>query len=362
MKTNKRKIFKYNSKVTKFCCTIIFLVLFVLLVLNSQRIQFLYNDFDKLSKSDFQIYFLDVGQASATLIIFPNGKTLVVDTGSGESEGEFINQIDQILSQNKLKNIDMLLLTHSDEDHVGGAVALLRKYKLEKIFRPTILSSSPFEIPPTDMFYVDSWIYADVVSAIYNEPNCEVEFVSDTIFEEGGCTIEIFACKEKYYGKNDVNAFSPFVTFTYSTRVFMLCGDATLKRETEFIETLKNQNRKIKVDFLLVAHHGARSSSSEEFLSFINPSFAVVSAGDNLHPSQDVLDRLIDYGVNEIFCTKEVGMIGVGVFDGGDFKVKTMSRFFDLPLIFCIVFVGSGLWVRYFSTWLKKRKFTYSVK
>lgn len=359
MKTIKQFFIKNGTKFANICFVLIFVLFFVLLVLNEYNIQFLYNGFHKLTDAKLQVYFLDVGQASSTLVILPTGKTLLVDTGSGDSEKDFLESVDKILSENKLKEIDMLVLTHSDEDHVGGAVSLLAKYQVNAVYRPKLISTSPLDVPPADMKVVDSWIYEEVLTAVYQEPNCEVEFLEDEIIVENDCQIEIFACKEKSYGQNDTNSFSPFITITYNSKTFMLCGDATQKREKELVDSLKAENRTLSVDFLLVAHHGSRASSTEEFLSFVSPRYAIISAGDELHPAQDVLDRLASCHVEGIFCTKTDGMIGIAVYESGAFKIVTMSKFLDLPLICCIIFIVIALWQNYFVMFKQKRKFSY---
>jgi len=358
VKTIKQYFLKNSAKVANFCFVVLFAVIFILLVIYDYKIQYLYNGFHKLKSADLQVYFLDVGQASATLVILPSGKTLLVDTGSGESEKDFLKSVDRILSENKLKEIDILILTHSDEDHVGGAVSLLKKYQVNNIYRPKIISMSELDIQTSDMKVIDSWIYDDVITAVYSEPNCTVEFVEDKLIAEKDCEIEFFACKQKDYGKTDTNSFSPFITITYNSKTFMLTGDVSQKREKEFISAMIDKNRTLKVDFLLVAHHGARSSSTAEFLNFVKPTYAIISAGDESHPSQDVLDRFIECHVENIYCTKTDGMIGIAVLDYGATKIVTMNKFLDLPLYICLVFVAAGVWLSYFNKARKVIKFS----
>ena len=188
------------------------------------------------------------------------------------------------------------------------------------------------------------------------EKNCDIEFVEDKILVEEDCVVEIFACKEDSY--SDTNSYSPFITLSYKEKVFMLCGDATSKREAEFVAQLNSENRKISVDFLLVAHHGAKSSSTMEFLSSINPRYAIVSSGDNLHPTQIVVDRLIACGVEAIYCTKTEGMIGVAVESFERFLIETMEKRIDLPFLICIIFVVGASWNYYLFQNPHRRKFS----
>ncbi len=348
---------KNSTKIANICLACLFVLFFVLVLIFQYDIQFLANGFSKLAKRDLQVYYLDVGQASATLVILPTDRTLLIDTGSGESETEFLQGVDKILRQNKLSKIDKLILTHSDEDHIGGAVGLFKKYQVDACYRPKVLSTSEFEEEKPEYKKIESEVFEQVISSAYSEPNCKVEFVGNETFVEGeDCVVEVFACKEDIY--NDTNSYCPFVTVSYADKVFMFCGDATKAREDEFVSDMKKEEREVKVDFLLVSHHGSKSSTTENFLSYINPRYAIISAGDNLHPTQTVIDRLIDCGVEEIFCTKTDGMIAIGVSGTGTFEVKMMSVFVDLPLFVCIVFVVGSVWQFYFVQRRSGRKFS----
>ena len=352
-----RAILKRNhSRIVNTGFVILFASLLILTFVFEYDIQYLLNGFNRLAGKDLQVYFLDVGQANATLVVFPTGRTMLIDTGSAESEEEFLQATNKILKQNKISQIDMLLLTHSDEDHVGGAVAIFKNYMVKNFYRPKILSKSPLEVLDGRYKIVDSPYYSEVITAAYMEKNCDIEFVEDKILVEEDCVVEIFACKEDSY--SDTNSYSPFITLSYKEKVFMLCGDATSKREAEFVAQLNSENRKISVDFLLVAHHGAKSSSTMEFLSSINPRYAIVSSGDNLHPTQIVVDRLIACGVEAIYCTKTEGMIGVAVESFERFLIETMEKRIDLPFLICIIFVVGASWNYYLFQNPHRRKFS----
>lgn len=356
MKKLAEKLKKNRALIANLCFVIFFAVVFVLILIFQYDIQFLSNDFQTLSKEALQVYYLDVGQASATLVILPTGRTLLIDTGSMESEHDFLRSLNKIMKQNRRSKIDMLLLTHSDEDHIGGALALFEKYQVDTVYRPKVISSSPFDEGLTDFKEIPSTIFGWVMTTAFKEPDCKVEFIEDEIFVDGDCVIEVFSCKNDVY--SDTNSYSPFVTITFEGKVFMFCGDATKAREEEFVSAMENECRTLEVDFLLVAHHGAKSSSTERFLSFTKPKRAIVSAGDDLHPTQPVLDRLIACGTREIFCTKTDGMIGIAVRTSGAYTLKTMSDFVDLPFFVCIIFVVGEVWLFYFQTRRQQRKFS----
>lgn len=356
MEKVKKLLSQNRQRITNLCFVILFVLVFVLVIINQYNIQFWANGFDKLSGKALQVYYLDVGQANATLIILPTGRTMVVDTGSGESSASFIKSVSKILSENGLEEIDILVLTHSDEDHIGGAIELLEKYQVNSIYRPKLISKSDSDVKNTDFMVVETLIYEQVISAVYEEPNCDVQFIEDKVFVEGeNCVIEFFSCIEERY--SDTNSYCPFITIDFADKIFMFTGDATETREKEFLELLEREERNIDVDFLLVSHHGAKSSSTAAFLTKITPRYAIISAGDDLHPTRDVLERLKSCGVEKIYCTKDDGMIGIALQESGTFYIKTLSYFVDLPLFVCIIFVVIMLWNFYFSNKKRKNRF-----
>jgi len=310
------------------------LILCLFLYFNAKLIQFKINKFDEITDADLQVYILDVGQASASLIVFPNGSTMLIDTGSEQSKEEFVSDINLIMAENGLpKNLDHLVLTHSDEDHVGGAVELLQDYDVENIYRPKILSTSESERNVYENYsHVSTEIYAEVIDAVYNEPNSNCCFINDFQINIDGAIVEVFSCKEDFY--NDINSYSPFIKITYQGKSFLFTGDTTAMREKEFLAS-ETQG---KVDFLIVSHHGSKYSTTKEFLQNVSPIYALISAGDSDHPSQEVLSRLKENSVWECYITKEDGMIGVGITKGKEI-IKTESTFFDVPFVVTVIFV-----------------------
>lgn len=346
----KTKIYKLKNLINdknalKRAIFIVILVIFMLFVfINQTLINFAFNGFLEIFSKDLQVYVLNVGQANSNLIVFPNDTCMIIDTGSEESENEFIKSVETILNSNNIKEIEYLLLTHSDADHVGGAVALLEKYQVNNILRPKILSKNEnSEIP--DYLVATTYTYASVIDAVNSEPNCNVEYVDSSAYNfANNSSLTVYAGEKDYY--KDTNSYSPFVLLNYEGRSFMFTGDATEMRENEFVESLDDD---ISVDYLIVSHHGSKYSTTEKFLTAIKPKCALISAGDNLHPSEEVLTRLKNFGVEEIFVTKSVGTIAIGVESGGKVSLKTLSSSIDLPLIVVIFSIFICVCIRCFT-------------
>lgn len=338
MQGEKKKIDKRKEyDLVKLYSIILFCVFSVAVFLNYSFLGYLCAGFSKVESKSMQVYFLNVGQASATMVVLPNRETLIYDTGSIESCDNFVDSVGLILRQNKLSKINHLILSHSDADHVGGAVKLLKKFEVLNIYRPKIMSVSGSEIENTYGYrVVNNSIYDNVITAVYAEPNCDVKFVENRVVVSSVFSLKVYAGKLDTYSQT--NSYSPFILMSFYDKNFLLTGDVTAQRETEFIEEFESEN--IKIDFLQVAHHGAKSSSTAEFLAATNPTYAFVSAGDDTHPSQEVVSRLKDAGVSKIYCTKTDGMIGVGVNEDGGTTICVMANSVDLPLFYvCVTLV-----------------------
>ncbi len=319
----------------KGICIAVFAVLICLLVLNQVPLSFAVNKFNGLAKHGLQVYYIDVGQASATFVVMPNNETMLIDAGTEESASELVKSISWILHKNKLKVINHFLMTHSDADHVGGAVAVLKKFEVKKAYRPKVLSSSEKHSQYSyQTVYTNA--YNNTIKMLYSEPDCVITFVDNlhTTFGKD-FSLDIYACKKEYY--SETNAYSPFIVMEYAGKSFMFTGDATSAREREFLADLDGQ---LQVDFLQVAHHGSKYSSTNAFLQAVNPKLAIISAGDDIHPAQEVISRLENLGVKDVCVTKEVGTIGIAVNANGSFYVCVCNIFLDFPLMCVCLFLA----------------------
>lgn len=328
----KRKIFKQNFIVKSFF-VVMLAIFFLFLVINQNALQFWANSYSKLRNCDLQVYFLDVGQANSTLIIFPSRMAMLVDAGSQESAERMLSDIDYILNENKIDEIEYLVLTHSDEDHVGGSVAVLDNYQVNNILRPKQLAN--FEDSTLGYTYVSTEVYQRTMETVYAEENCTKEFINDKIIRFGSAVVEIYSCQKDVY--NDTNSFSPFISIEYSDKTFLLTGDATKIRENEFVDYLTDKQIEMKVDFLLVSHHGSKYSTTDDFLDAINPRLAFVSAGEDYYPSIEVKERLQKHSVEAVYSTNQYGMLAVGLkSDSSEEFIWNMKIYFDAPFVVVI--------------------------
>lgn len=114
-----------------------------------------------------------------------------------------------------------------------------------------------------------------------------------------------------------INAVSPIGILEYAGRRLVFTGDSNNSNEKYYCETYPY----VDCDVLKVAHHGSRTSSSEEFLKHVKCEYAVISVGDGNsygHPEQEALDRLKENGIQKIHRTDKCGNVVLTVSHTGE--------------------------------------------
>ena len=258
------------------------------------------------------IYFLNVGQGDCSIIVFPDNKTMIIDSGNNYSSNE--KKISEFTNKLNIDTFDYLLLTHADADHVGCMDYVLENYIVKHVFRPNVLSTykdaknlkEGINVGFTDKEggkTSGSLTYYQFLFALQNEEDCVDEiFNKDSDFSgaysDGEKVFEYkfdfltptaYPTAVKFTNAND---YSPICTLTYNGVTVLFTGDAEAAMENQFLSYYSTYP---DCDVLKVGHHGSESSSSQAFLNAVKPEFAVIQcAVENSykHPRQLILDRL----------------------------------------------------------------------
>lgn len=273
--------------------------IFLLLILLMVIIHFYY---PKIFPKDV-LYMIDVGQGDSFLIT-SNNKNMLIDTGGVMSyyTEEWMQYekknggtyLVTFLNQLGITRLDYLVLTHGDYDHAGEALTIMGKIDVKTVFfngndlntlekKIWDNSSNHYKLTEGDSFSLGNFSFL-VISNIYSDENDSSLVLYSSIYD----------------------------------KKILFMGDASIKSE-EYV--LNNYNFE-DITILKVGHHGSRTSSSEEFIRMINPTYALISAGVNNrfnHPHREVVKRLDDNGTI-IFNTQINGMI---MFDFTNDKIKT---------------------------------------
>ena len=220
---------------------------------------------------DFCIHVIDVGQADSILITTPSNKNMLIDGGDEDSA----KIIKSYLKNKKVKNLDVVIATHPDSDHIGSLDYIIDNFDVEKIYMPNQTT--------------DSECYINLIDSC-NKKNLKVNYLSkDDSFNLDDST-NIYVLSPSYITDNN-NSNSIVLNISYKNNNFLFTGDCEESNEMDMINSYDLEN----IDFLKVAHHGSSTSSSLEFLKEISPSIAVISCGyknDYGHPHRSTLQNL----------------------------------------------------------------------
>jgi len=232
-----------------------------------------------LSKDRFlEVSFFNVGQGDAILIVTPKRHQILIDGGPNSVILEKLAKEIPFWD----RSIDLVILTHTDTDHLNGLVEVLKKYKVEKILYSKIIKNTS--------------LYQEWLKLIKKEKAIIFSPQAGQKIKTGKVYLDIFWPLENLEGKkikND-NNFSVVAKLNFNQNSFLFTGDIGKLEEKKLIENGFNINS----DILKIAHHGGRGSSRNEFIEEVSPQFAVISSGKNNrygHPHQEVLETLNKY-------------------------------------------------------------------
>jgi competence protein ComEC len=204
-----------------------------------------------------------------------------------------------------VKHIDVVALTHAHQDHLGGLPAIFENFRVSEF-----------------------WVGRDIQSAAYRQvlavARAHGVFIrhmkQGAVFSEEGVSGEILWPDDLTEGQSAKNDDSLVMRLTDGAESILLAGDIERPSERKILA----EEQPVGVNFLKVAHHGCKTSTTESFLSAAHPAFAVISAGrDNIfgHPSPEVTDRLAAAGVR-VYRTDRDGAVTAST-DGTTLRVSS---------------------------------------
>lgn len=222
------------------------------------------------STGTLQVHYIDVGQGASQLIISPNGRTMLIDAGNNDDEERVV----AYLKDQGVSKVDILIVTHPDADHSGGADAVVDAFEIGSIYMPKVQSNTR--------------TFESLLTSIANK-NLTIKTAKAGLILDLDETLDVqMIGPVKSYA--DTNNMSAVVRLVYGETSFLFTGDAELESEQDMLAS----GTDLSSDVLLVGHHGSSSSTSEEFLHAVSPQAAVIQVGDNNygHPAEEVLARL----------------------------------------------------------------------
>lgn len=238
-----------------------------------------------------EVTMLDVGQGDSLFIQLPYRKGhLLVDTGGRLSfddepwkKRRKVSTIgDQtlipFLHSKGIAKLDVLILTHADQDHMGEAIRLIKRNKVKRLAIPKGFARNPED----EKLLKEAAEKGIMIDELERGDQLQV---GEHIFEV------LHPSQDMVTSKNND---SLVLSFTLGGKRFLFTGDLEHEGERDIIEAYPH----LRADVLKVGHHGSKGSTSDEWLQHLKPSIALISAGERnryQHPHQDVLKKLKDH-------------------------------------------------------------------
>jgi competence protein ComEC len=263
---------------------------------------------------ELELAVIDVGQGDGLLLIFPDGKRMILDGGGIPSFGnQAKSQLDvgedvvaPYLWDRNIRSVDVVALSHAHDDHIGGLPALVSDFHPRELWTGATPDSAAWRVLRDRAQRLGVKI---------------MPLLAPQRFAWGGAQIEILAPFADYVPAGEpTNDDSLVMRVRYGKHSFLLCGDA--ERPVEY--RMLSENELQPADVLKVGHHGSHTSSTQAFLDAVRPVFAIVSVGqDNSygHPHADVIDRLLDHNA-VVYRTDLDGLVSIRT-DGRRFHVQS---------------------------------------
>lgn len=310
----KRKLF---GRLVAVAASSLLVILSCLLILHPFASEF--------ERGRLSVTFLDVGQGDSMLLTFPQGRTMLLDSGGRIIFGSRENPENQedvfiedrigiaeaavmpYLWHRGIKRLDWIAASHGDADHVEGFIEIARSFEIGQALRATAVSHS---LDPFDQAVASAGL---PLRRLMRGETLEID----------GARIEVLSPSGDESTSMSDNNQSLVLRVRFGKRSFLLTGDIEKGAEARLVAA----DDDLRTDVLKVAHHGSRTSSTEEFLERVKPQHAVISvAYPSLfgHPHEEVIERLHAHKAR-IWKTSECGAITIST-DGNDLRVQTYDK------------------------------------
>jgi len=252
-----------------------------------------------------EVDFLDVGQGDAILIKTPAGQNILIDGGPDKT-------VLRRLAENLPwfdRQLDLVILTHPDDDHAAGLAAAAGRFKIKKFVYTALADESPGYLALLEEIKKQG-----ISSVIIDRP--QIISLDET------ARLEILSPTKSFAGQapKNINDSSIVSRLVYGETAVLLTGDI----ETGAEEELLANDAPVAARAIKISHHGSDNGTGEAFLSVASPGIAIISVGaDNTfgHPSRRVLKRLERAGA-KIYRTDQDGTVKL-FSDGKTLNTKT---------------------------------------
>jgi competence protein ComEC len=294
----KCKLHRYVFPLT--CVQLVLLVVLIVHPLSSGR-----------RDGRLHIDFLDVGQGDSALVTMPDGTTLLVDAGGDTIDstrriGETV--VSEYLWWRGLSEIDYVVATHADADHIDGLNDVLKNFTV----RSALIARRPADDPE----------FAKFSQTLARTSTHSEAIEAGDVIHFGDVAVSVLWPLAG--GDTSKNNDSVVLRIEYGERAILLTGDIEQAAERSLLAS----QQALHADVIKVPHHGSKTSSTEDFVVATKPQFAIISVGRNSrfgHPHKEVVERWQANGAT-VMTTGNNGTITITT-DGHDLGIETfLSR------------------------------------
>ena len=240
----------------------------------------------------------------STLIISPKGKKILIDGGEEDQ-----NILIPYLLARKIKKLDYIIISHFDSDHCGEIKDVLENLKVKKLIISKQIKKSEECNEIIEIAKIRK------IQIIFVEAGMELKIERNLSF------FILWPENNKQITENPLNNNSIVTKLIYNKFQMLFTGDIEQIAEERLVS---KYDQELKANILKVAHHGSKTSSTEEFINKVQPKIALIGVGKNNnygHPNNEVIKRLTTYGA-KIYRTDENGEVSIMVNSEGNIRIK----------------------------------------
>ena len=237
------------------------------------------------AEAGLRIEFLNIGKADA-ILIREGSHTIVIDAGKNGDGKKVVKRLKAL----GCESVDLMIITHFDKDHVGGADKIIKAMPVGLVFIPA--------------YEKDSKQAADFHNAVdeYSIP-CE-RIKENRSLTIGNLQLTIDVANESDYGENEENDFSLVTGMQYGKNSFLFTGDAENPRLAELLEEGIGH-----FDVLKVPHHGRREKLSSTFFDAVSPVHAVITSGEDEDREETSVVKALERAGARVWLTRNGNVV-----------------------------------------------------
>lgn len=274
------------------------IIILSLLVIISASLLFKHN------KNELHITFFDVGNADCILINTPDGKNILIDGGYRKSEDN--NSAKWLLRsyfyKHNIYDLDAVILTHPENDHIGGIPELLEEMNVFHYF------DGGFSATNESYQYLLRLIYQKAIPYTVLRIKDQLKPCNDMI-------ITVLNPSEALSSKKKMNVHSLVLRLDYKYKSIIFAGD------TEYQAMYTIDKNLLDADVIKVGHHGSKKSLNQDYLEILTPEIAIISSKKEKAEKVQIIEQLLKKNNIKTYITGKSGAIEL-ITDGKEIQVK----------------------------------------